>query len=142
MLLVTDAGPFIIDLWEDIAPIACRNFVFLSETGFYDIVSFHRVIPGFVAQAGCPYGSGMGGPGYTIPNERSPRTFERGVLGMADAGLNTAGSQFFIMLDSHGRLDGRYTAFGRVVNTANLDEITVGTGIEKLIPLSGQGLAD
>ena len=142
MLLVTDEGPFIIELWPEIAPIACRNFVYLAETGFYDTVRFHRVIPGFVAQAGCPYGNGMGGPGYTIPNERSPRTFERGVLGMADAGLNTAGSQFFIMLDSHGRLDGRYTAFGRVQNTSGLDEITVGTGIQKLDPLSQQGLAD
>lgn len=135
MLLVTEEGPFIVELWEDIAPIACGNFVHLAESGFYDDISFHRVIPGFVAQAGCPYGTGMGGPEYTIPNERSPMNFERGVLGMADAGLNTAGSQFFIMLDSHGRLDGRYTAFGRVVNTSALDEITVGTGIEKLVPL-------
>ncbi|MFO8184743.1 MAG: peptidylprolyl isomerase [Candidatus Aegiribacteria sp.] len=129
VLLRTGEGDFVIELWPETAPIACRNFLHLAETGFYDGIAFHRVIPGFVAQAGCPEGNGMGGPGYSIPNERSPAHFGRGVMGMADAGLNTAGSQFFIMLDDHGRLDGRYTAFGRVINTVSLDRITVGTPI-------------
>ncbi|MBN2588069.1 MAG: peptidylprolyl isomerase [Candidatus Fermentibacteraceae bacterium] len=129
-LLSTSDGDFLIELWPGTAPVACRNFAYLAETGFYDGIAFHRVIPGFVAQAGCPEGNGTGGPGYSLPNERSPEHFGRGVLGMADAGLNTAGSQFFVMLDDHGRLDGRYTAFGRVVNTEFLDRITVGTVIE------------
>ncbi len=129
-MLSTSDGDFLLELWTGTAPIACRNFAYLAETGFYDGIAFHRVIPGFVAQAGCPEGNGTGGPGYSLPNERSPRHFGRGVLGMADAGLNTAGSQFFVMLDDHGRLDGRYTAFGRVINTEFLDRITVGTVIE------------
>lgn len=136
VLLRTGEVDFVIELWPETAPIACRNFLYLAETGFYDGIDFHRVIPGFVAQAGCPEGNGMGGPGYAIPNERSPAHFGRGVMGMADAGLNTAGSQFFIMLDDHGRLDGRYTAFGRVINTGTLDRITVGTPIQGVFPLA------
>lgn len=129
----TDSGDLRIELWDDTAPIACGSFLYLAESGFYDGIRFHRVIPGFVAQAGCPEGVGTEGPDYDLPNERSPRHFGRGVLGMADAGLNTAGSQFFIMLDDHGRLDGRYTAFGCVTNTEFLDEITVGTIINEVV---------
>lgn len=135
VMLITTDGDFLVELWTDAAPLACRNLVYLAETGFYDGVAFHRVIPGFVAQAGCPEGNGTGGPGYSLPNERNPGHFARGVIGMADAGLNTAGSQFFIMLDAHGRLDGRYTAFGRVLNTEFLDRITVGTVIEDVLPI-------
>jgi cyclophilin family peptidyl-prolyl cis-trans isomerase len=136
VMLNTTEGDYLIQLWPGTAPIACRNFVHLAETGFYDGIAFHRVIPGFVAQAGCPEGTGTGGPGYNLPNERSPRHYARGVMGMADAGLNTAGSQFFIMLDHHGRLDGRYTAFGTVVNTRDLDGITVGTVITGIVPIT------
>lgn len=135
VMLSTSDGDYLIKLWPATAPLACRNFVHLAETGFYDGVAFHRVIPGFVAQAGCPEGNGAGGPGYCLPNERSPSHYARGTIGMADAGLNTAGSQFFIMLDSHGRLDGRYTAFGRVMNTEYLDRITVGTVIKGVVPI-------
>ena len=141
MLLNTTEGSFILELWTDIAPIACANFSYLAGSGFYDGIAFHRVIPGFVAQAGCPEGLGTGGPGYSLPNERSPVHFGRGVLGMADAGLNTAGSQFFIMLDDHGRLDGRYTAFGRVINTEYLDRVTVGTVITGISPIGDRPLA-
>ncbi len=133
VIIGTDAGDLLIFLWEDTAPLACRSFLYLAESGFYDGIKFHRVIPGFVAQAGCPEGVGTGGPGYVLPNERSIKHFGRGVLGMADSGLNTAGSQFFIMLDSHGRLDGRYTAFGSVLNPEFLDEITVGTTINDIV---------
>ena len=133
VVIRTDAGDLLIDLWGDTAPAACSGFLYLAESGFYDGISFHRVIPGFVAQAGCPEGVGTGGPGYNLPNERSVMHFGRGVLGMADAGLNTAGSQFFIMLDDHGKLDGRYTAFGCVLNTEFLDEITVGTIITEIV---------
>ena len=133
VIIRTDAGDILINLWGNTAPIACSGFLYLAESGFYDGIRFHRVIPGFVAQAGCPEGVGTGGPGYNLPNERSVMHFGRGVLGMADAGLNTAGSQFFIMLDDHGRLDGRYTVFGCVLNTEILDEITVGTIIEEIV---------
>ena len=133
VIIRTDAGDILVDLWGDTAPAACSGFLYLARSGFYDGISFHRVIPGFVAQAGCPEGVGTGGPGYNLPNERSVMHFGRGVLGMADAGLNTAGSQFFIMLDDHGRLDGRYTVFGSVLNTELLDEITVGTTITEIV---------
>lgn len=135
VVIKTDVGDFTVLLWEETAPVTCSSFWNLAETGFYDDVYFHRVIPGFVAQAGCPEGVGTGGPGYVLPNERSLRHFGRGVLGMADAGLNTGGSQFFIMLDDHGRLDGRYTAFGIVLNQAELDRITVGTQIREVVCL-------
>ncbi len=135
VVIKTDVGDFTVLLWGETAPITCSSFWNLAETGFYDGVYFHRVIPGFVAQAGCPEGVGTGGPGYILPNERSLRHFGRGVLGMADAGLNTGGSQFFIMLDDHGRLDGRYTAFGIVLNQAELDKITVGTRIRDVVCL-------
>ncbi len=135
VVIRTDAGDFTVFLWVETAPITCSSFWNLAETGFYEGVYFHRVIPGFVAQAGCPEGVGTGGPGYVLPNERSIRHFGRGVLGMADAGLNTGGSQFFIMLDDHGRLDGRYTAFGIVLNHTELDRITVGTQIRDVVCL-------
>jgi len=130
VILVTDVGSFTIELWKDVAPVTCAGFAWLASNSFYDGVYFHRVIPGFVAQGGCPEGNGLGGPGYVLPNERSLAEFSRGVVGMADAGLNTGGSQFFIMLDDHNRLDCRYTAFGKVVEgLERLDEITVGTRI-------------
>jgi cyclophilin family peptidyl-prolyl cis-trans isomerase len=130
MTISTDAGDFTVELWPDVAPVTCASFVWLASRGFYDGICFHRVIPGFVAQGGCPEGNGLGGPGYVLPNERSLAEFSRGVLGMADAGLDTGGSQFFMMLDDHNRLDCRYTAFGRVTGgLERLDEITVGTRI-------------
>ena len=135
VVIETDVGNFTVLLWGNTAPVTCSSFWHLAGTGFYDSVYFHRVIPGFVAQAGCPEGVGTGGPGYLLPNERSTRHFGRGVLGMADAGLNTGGSQFFIMLDDHGRLDGRYTAFGTVLNKDELDRITVGTQIRDVVCL-------
>ncbi|MCK4506523.1 MAG: peptidylprolyl isomerase [Candidatus Aegiribacteria sp.] len=135
VVIKTDVGDFTVLLWGETAPITCSSFWNLAEMGFYDGVYFHRVIPGFVAQAGCPEGVGTGSPGYVLPNERSLRHFGRGVLGMADAGLNTGGSQFFIMLDDHGRLDGRYTAFGMVLNQTELDRITVGTRIRDVVCL-------
>ncbi len=124
----TTEGDVTMLLLDDVAPVTCAGFRHLAAAGFYDGLRFHRVIPGFVAQAGCPEGNGYGGPGYELPNERSLVPYGRGVVGMADAGLDTGGSQFFIMLDSHRRLDGRYTAFGSVTAGEDvLDRITVGT---------------
>ena len=135
IVIMTDVGDFTVLLWKKTAPITCSSFWNLAESNFYDGIYFHRVIPGFVAQAGCPEGVGTGGPGYVLPNERSLMHFGRGVIGMADAGLNTGGSQFFIMLDDHGRLNGRYTAFGIVLNRTELDRITVGTRIRDVVCL-------
>lgn len=129
VLLVTDAGEFTMVLLKDHAPVTCRSFWYLAETGFYDGIFFHRVIPGFVAQAGCPEGNGYGGPGYTIPAENNTVAYHRGVVGMADSGMDTGGSQFFIMLDNQRRLDCRYSVFAAVNDTSDLDNIEVGTRI-------------
>jgi peptidyl-prolyl cis-trans isomerase B (cyclophilin B) len=118
------------------APQTCRSFWYLAEKGFYDGIYFHRVIPGFVAQAGCPEGNGYGGPGYTVPAENNTEAYLRGVVGMADSGPDTAGSQFFIMLDSQRRLDCRYTVFAVVENTPKLDSIEVGTRILEIRSVS------
>ena len=134
MEIVTTAGIFRMELFPLLAPLACESFVHLAEEGFYDGLYFHRVIPGFVAQAGCPEGNGYGGPGYLLPAERSLYPYVRGTVGMADAGLSTAGSQFFITLDRQSRLEGRYTVFGRIADTENLDEIEPGTRILEIRP--------
>lgn len=115
------------ELYEDIAPKSVENFVELCEKGFYDGLIFHRVIPGFMIQGGCPDGTGMGGPGYSIPGEFSANGFKndlkhsRGVLSMARSmNPNSAGSQFFIMVEGAPHLDGQYAAFGKV--TEGMDE--------------------
>lgn len=113
-LLKTERGDVKVRLLADVAPNTVNNFVFLAREGFYDGCTFHRVIPGFVAQGGDPTGTGRGGPGYRFPDEISETPFEEGILGMANAGPNTNGSQFYIMLGAAPHLTGRYTAFGRV----------------------------
>lgn len=110
------------ELYPEIAPKTVDNFVKLVEDGFYDGLIFHRVIPGFMIQGGCPDGTGMGGPGHTIEGEFSANGFkndlkhERGVLSMARAmNPNSAGSQFFIMVADAPHLDGQYAAFGKII---------------------------
>jgi len=110
----TEHGDITFDLDATIAPATVNNFVFLAREGFYDGTMFHRVVPGFLAQAGDPGGSGRGGPGYRFPDEISEAKFVRGTVGMANAGPNTNGSQFYILLADAPQLNGRYTAFGRV----------------------------
>jgi peptidyl-prolyl cis-trans isomerase B (cyclophilin B) len=134
--IVTDAGEFTMELLKDHAPLTCRSFWHLAEGGFYQGIYFHRVIPGFVAQAGCPEGNGYGGPGYTIPAEHNTVPYRRGTVGMADSGPNTGGSQFFIMLDSHRRLDCRYTAFGVLRDAGGADHIETGTVILEILPVN------
>ena len=109
------------ELYEDIAPITVDNFVKLAGEGFYDGLKFHRVIPGFMIQGGCPNGTGTGGPGYSIKGEFSSNGIAndlkhtRGVISMARAmDPDSAGSQFFIMVDDAPYLDGQYAAFGKV----------------------------
>ena len=108
-------GSFVIKLFPAIAPISVNNFVFLSQEGFYDRCIFHRIIPNFIAQTGDPARNGKGGPGYRIPDEISDIEFNVGIVGMANAGPDTNGSQFFIMLADAPHLNRRYTAFGEVI---------------------------
>lgn len=112
----TVRGDFTIELRPDLAPEHVNSFVFLARDHFYDGVTFHRVVPGFVAQGGDPTGTGSGGPGYTVPAEFTTKVkFERGTVGMARAADdNSAGSQFFINYAATPTLDGQYTIFGEV----------------------------
>lgn len=110
-------GKFMIELYADKAPIAVNSFVFLAREGFFDGVTFHRVLEGFMAQSGDPTGSGMGGPGYQFVNEDSDLTFDKaGVVAMANAGRDTNGSQFFITFGPAEFLNGSYTIFGQVID--------------------------
>lgn len=110
-------GEFVIELYADKAPIAVNSFVFLAREGFFDGVTFHRVLEGFMAQSGDPTGSGMGGPGYQFVNEDSDLTFDKaGVVAMANAGRDTNGSQFFITFGPAEFLNGSYTIFGQVID--------------------------
>lgn len=113
----TNMGTFEIELFEDKAPITTKNFIDLTEKGFYDGLIFHRVIDGFMIQGGDPTGTGMGGPGYSIPDEfgEGLRHSSEGILSMANAGPNTGGSQFFITLVKTPWLDGHHAVFGKVV---------------------------
>jgi len=133
----TPKGEMIAELYDDATPITVNNFLKLINEGFYNGLNFHRVIPGFVAQGGCPNRTGTGGPGYTIPCEvTAPKQYhDRGVLSMAHAGRNTGGSQFFIC---HGRqntqhLDGNHTCFGRVIEGLDvIDQIMQGDTIDSI----------
>jgi cyclophilin family peptidyl-prolyl cis-trans isomerase len=113
----TARGEIVCELFADRAPLTVENFVNLARSRFYDGTTFHRVIPGFMAQAGDPTGTGRGGPGYQFGDEFSPslRHDSAGVLSMANAGPGTNGSQFFITLAPTTHLDGRHSVFGRVV---------------------------
>lgn len=116
--LKTEKGDIVIDLFPEQAPLTVNSFVFLARQGWYDGVTFHRVIPGFVAQSGDPSGTGGGSPGYSYSNEVTPelRYDQPGRVGMANAGPDTNGSQFFITYAPQPKLDGNYTIFGQVVS--------------------------
>ena len=113
--LHTNHGAIDVDLFDDDAPKTVENFRKLSGEGFYDGLTFHRVIPDFMIQAGCPYGTGTGGPGYQFEDEFNDHKVVRGALAMANAGPNTNGSQFFIVTTGAAPwLDGKHTVFGEV----------------------------
>lgn len=115
--LKTEKGDIVIELFPDKAPIAVNNFVFLARNGWYDGITFHRVLPGFVAQSGDPSGTGFGGPGYAFVNETSDLKYDKpGMVGMANSGKDSNGSQFFITFAPATQLDGGYTIFGQVVS--------------------------
>ena len=109
-------GEFVIQLFPDKAPLAVNSFVFLARDGYFDGVTFHRVLDGFMAQGGDPSGTGGGGPGYEFDNELNDLSFDKaGVVAMANSGPNTNGSQFFIMFNAYGLSEKDYTIFGQVI---------------------------
>lgn len=129
-----DGGKIVAELYPEVAPITVNNFISLAGKGFYDGLIFHRVIPGFMIQGGCPDGSGMGGPGWQIKGEFTQNRFpndlkhDRGVLSMARAmDPNSAGSQFFIMVEQAPHLDGQYASFGKVIEGMEVADAIVST---------------
>ncbi len=140
--IVTEKGTMHVEFFDEDAPKTVDNFTKLSKEGFYDGLTFHRVIPNFVIQGGCPNGTGAGGPGYTIDCELDGENqyHDRGVLSMAHAGRNTGGSQFFVChsRDNTAHLDRNHTVFGKVTEGLNvIDKIKEGDKIEKITVSEG-----
>jgi len=134
----TDKGVMHVEFYDQDAPGTVDNFIKLAKSGFYDGLNFHRVIPDFVIQGGCPDGTGAGGPGYSIDCELDGdnQHHDRGVLSMAHAGKNTGGSQFFVChsRNNTSHLDRVHTCFGKVVDGLEvIDAIAQGDGIEKIV---------
>ncbi len=136
--ITTTKGDVVVELFAEEAPMTVNSFVFLAEDNYFDNVAWHRVMPGFVAQAGDPSGSGLGGPGYEFSNEISELTFDaEGILGMANAGADTNGSQFFITYAAQPTLDGGYTVFGKVI-----EGMDVVKALNPVDPQQGGSVAD
>ncbi len=136
--MYTSKGVMTIEFYEQDAPLTVKNFVDLSKKGFYDGLTFHRVIPDFVIQGGCPLGTGTGGPGYKIKCELTGNNqyHDRGVLSMAHAGRDTGGSQFFVChsRNNTSHLDRVHTCFGKVIDGLDvIDKIQQGDLIEKVV---------
>ena len=136
--IFTDKGNLKIEFYDNDAPETVANFVKLSKEGFYDGLNFHRVIPGFVIQGGCPQGTGAGGPGYSIKCETTGgnQYHDKGILSMAHAGKDTGGSQFFVCLSrsSTSHLDGVHTCFGKVTEGEEfINLISQGDKIQKIV---------
>jgi len=135
--IITEKGPFQIEFFDKDAPETVANFIKLAKTGFYNGLKFHRIIPGFVTQVGCPHGTGIGGPGYTIKCELTGgnQYHDRGVLSMAHAGRDTGGSQFFICHNRENtrHLDRQHTCFGKITKGLEvIDSLKKGDKIEKI----------
>ena len=133
-IINTSNGTIRVNFFPSDAPITVNNFVFLAKEGYYDDVIFHRVVEGFMIQGGDPTGTGMGGPGYTFPDEPVSRDYLRGTMAMANAGPNTNGSQFFIM-HRNGSLPKNYTIFGEVIE--GMDVVDTIANLE--VSISGSG---
>ena len=131
-IMETDKGTINLELFEQDAPNTVANFVKLSKDGFYDGLNFHRVIPNFMVQGGCPNGTGTGGPGYKIDCEINPNKHEAGSLSMAHAGKNTGGSQFFICHEAQSHLDGVHTVFGKTEDMDVVNAIKKGDKIKSV----------
>ena len=139
--LATNKGDIDVEFYPEDAPVTVNNFVQLASAGYYDGTPFHRIVRGFVIQGGDPTGTGTGGPGYKFNDEPVKKDYERGTLAMANAGPNTNGSQFFIVLeDLRGRLPKNYTIFGKVTGGMDIvDQIAAvptrrGAGGEQSTP--------
>ena len=133
-VISTKYGDVVIRLLNEEAPATVSNFVYLAELGFYDGLSFHRVVPDFVVQGGDPSSNGTGGPGYEFPDEPVQRDYARGVVAMANAGPNTNGSQFFIVIKDQPTLPKNYTIFGEVTSGLNtVDKISIGDSMLKVL---------
>jgi peptidyl-prolyl cis-trans isomerase B (cyclophilin B) len=128
-IMETDKGTINLELFEQDAPNTVANFVELAGKGYYDGLNFHRVIPNFMIQGGCPKGTGTGGPGYQINCEINPNKHSAGSLSMAHAGKNTGGSQFFICHSPQSHLDGIHTVFGKTEDMAVVNAIRQGDKI-------------
>ncbi len=127
-VLHTNAGPITVEFHDEDAPKTVANFRKLSEDGFYDGLTFHRVITDFMIQGGCPEGTGTGGPGYKFEDEFNQHKIERGALAMANAGPNTNGSQFFIVTtEAAPWLDGKHTVYGRITDGMDAVDAIEGT---------------
>ncbi len=138
----TARGPIKIELYPDKAPLTVANFVNLAQRGFYDGLNFHRVIPDFMIQGGCPEGSGRGGPGYRFADETNNGVrHERGVLSMANAGPNTNGSQFFITHVPTPHLDGKHTVFGKVLEGLDVVDSVAGGDLINSVKIEGDAAA-
>ena len=136
--IFTKKGNMKVEFYDNDAPATVENFVKLSKDGFYDGLTFHRVLPDFVIQGGCPQGTGVGGPGYSIKCETSGENqyHDKGVLSMAHAGKDTGGSQFFVChsRNNTSHLDGVHTCFGKVTEGLEvIDQIKQGDVIEKIV---------
>ena len=128
--MTTSEGTIELDLFDEDAPTTVGNFRKLAEDGYYDGLTFHRVIPDFMVQGGCPRGDGTGGPGYSFEDEFNEHPVARGYLAMANAGPNTNGSQFFIVTaDACPWLDGKHTVFGKV--TSGMDVVDAISNVER-----------
>jgi peptidyl-prolyl cis-trans isomerase B (cyclophilin B) len=125
----TSKGTIHLDLFDQDAPKTVENFVKLSKDGFYDGLNFHRVIPNFMIQGGCPQGTGTGGPGYKIKCEINDNKHQAGSLSMAHAGKDTGGSQFFICHEAQPHLDGIHTVFGKTEDMDVVNKIAKGDEI-------------
>ena len=133
----TEKGDICIEFFDEDAPNTVKNFKNLIQDGFYDGLNFHRVIPNFVIQGGCPNGTGTGGPGYHIPCEINTQKHLAGSLSMAHAGKDTGGSQFFICHSPQPHLDGIHTIFGKtldmdVVNSIEPGDTIISVGVDEL----------
>ena len=131
-IMETDKGTITLELFDKDAPNTVKNFVELSEKGFYDGLNFHRVIPDCMIQGGCPQGTGTGGPGYQIKCEINPNKHQAGSLSMAHAGRDTGGSQFFICHSPQPHLDGVHTVFGQTADIEVVNAIKKGDKIKSV----------
>lgn len=132
-VFLTNKGNFEVEIFPDV-PLASSNFLILAANGFYDGLKFHRVEANFVVQGGDPLGDGTGGPGYSFQDEAVTREYNKGIVAMANAGPNTNGSQFFIMLEDHLELPKKYTIFGKVLPGMEVvEKLMVGDIMQRVI---------